>query len=163
MLQSRKNYIIYDPIDVLKGNASIKLVVTPTQEKIKYWKLFSVKCGKDNSYSTWYHNSDDMTIFQNYAEPKRLIKRQLSSHKTLFACSRDYVGKKFVLFNINVEPWWLFNLKKLFYIRILQKCLSILQLSSYRHEVWWFNINIWLEGLSTYHQWIFMNFFHWSI
>ena len=112
MLQLRKNNIIYDPIDVLKGNASIKLVVTPTQEKIRYWKLFSVKCGKDNSYSTWYHNSDDMTIFQNYAEPKRLIKRQLSSHKTLFACSRDYVGKKFVSFNINVEPWWLFNLKK---------------------------------------------------
>ena len=36
MLQLRKNNIIYDPIDVLKGNASIKLVVTPTQEKIRY-------------------------------------------------------------------------------------------------------------------------------
>ena len=42
MLQSRKNYIIYDPIDVLKGNASIKLVFTPTQKKIEILKALFV-------------------------------------------------------------------------------------------------------------------------
>ena len=49
MLRLAKNNIIYVPIDVLKGNASIKVMFTPTHKKV--WKIessFRAGNGKDS-------------------------------------------------------------------------------------------------------------------
>ena len=67
MLRLAKYNIIYVPIDILKGNASIKVVFTPTHKKIlKIESSFCTGNGMDSIGSSWYHNLDNMTTSQNY-------------------------------------------------------------------------------------------------